>query len=141
MELHEIIWNIRTLKSKMNLLEKRLITDYTLTLEDIKRLESEWETLDDELESFREMLPLPTLTPWTGHELEEPPSSEEEEEEEDKEKEKEEGEDKEKEKEKEEEIDYSNPPEWLVKKWEEERDSWTNYNAYGSEAFDLADEV
>lgn len=127
MELQEITQKIRALKSEMSLIEKRLITDYTLTLEDIKRLESEWETLDDELTTFLEMLPLPTLSPWTGHELEEPPSSEEEEEEE--------------EKEKEEEIDYSNPPEWLVKKWEEERDSWTNYNAYGSEAFDLADEI
>ena len=120
MELQQIVDRIRAIRSEMSAIETR-ITDLSLTLTELEQLDGEWDTLDAELALYEGMLDV-----WVEPEFEEPPAPAPEEQEEE---------------EKEEEIDYANPPEWLVKKWDEERDSWTNWNAYESEAFDLADEV
>lgn len=120
METQELIERIKAIKADMGAIEKR-INHESLTLEEINTLEDDLDILAAELSMYEEM-----FIGWGGPEYEEPPPSDDEEEEQ----EKEEGE-----------IDYTNPPEWLVKKWDEERDSWTNWNAYSDATFDLADEV
>lgn len=118
MEVNTIVERIQAIKAEMSTIEER-VCDLSLTLEEIKSLDDEWDILDAELAMYDDMLNV-----WADPQFEEPPPSPPS-----------------PEKEEEEEIDYTNPPEWLVKKWDEERDSWTNWNAYSDATFDLADEV
>jgi hypothetical protein len=112
---------IRSIRDQMNEIEKRT-TDESLTLEELERLDGEWDMLDAELAMYDELLQLDQAQQaWEVGQLEEPieednqPPQEEE--------------------------WWLNPSDEDVARWDAERASWTNENLYGNETFDLADEV
>lgn len=111
MELQSIFERIRFLRAEMTAIEKRIIED-SLTLEEIKSLDDEWEILDAELEMYDDMLELAQAEDrWEVSQMEEPEEEE-------------------------------NPPDWLVAQWEAERDQYTNQNTWVyTSTFDLGDEV
>lgn len=115
MELQSILERIRSLRAEMAVIEKRIIED-SLTLEEIKSLDDEWEILDAELEMYDDMLELAQAEDrWDVAQLEEP---------------------------EEEEINMENPPDWLVERWEADREQFTNQNTWVYvSTFDLGDEV
>lgn len=111
MELQSIFERIRFLRAEMTTIEKRIIEE-SLTLEEIKSLDDEWEILDAELEMYDDMLELAQAEDrWEVSQMEDPEEEE-------------------------------NPPDWLVERWEADRDQYTNQNTWVYvSTFDLGDEV
>lgn len=92
-----ILERIKAIKAQMNEIEKRIIED-SLTIEEVKTLDDEWEVLDAELSMYDDVLYTEQLAEQAELEMAQPEQQEE------------------------------NPPDWLVEQWEEERANWGRYS-------------
>jgi hypothetical protein len=113
MEHQSIIEQIHSIRSQMNEIEKRINTD-SLTIEQIRELDGEWEILDAELSMYDDMLETAQTLAYMSEAatLEEPI-----------------------------EEDWANPSDEDVDRWDLERQRMSGWGYEGEGAFDLADEV
>lgn len=111
--MEQTLERVQAIKAEMKDIENR-INDHSLTLAELEALDDEWEVLDAELEMYDDILYSQQVAEQAELELAKPEDEEEE--------------------------DFTNPPEWLVERWESERDFICGNNIY-EYLFDLADEV
>ena len=112
--MDSVIERIKSIKVAQAEIEQRIQND-SLTLEEIKTLDDEWEILDAELAMYDDILFQHQLAEQAELEIAEPEEQDD--------------------------YDWTNPSEEDVERWDLERQRMSGWGYEGEGTFDLADEI